>query len=497
MSRILLGHSYFLHFDPKLETAMQPYPPLGTLYAAAYLRSRGHEVGLFDAMLSAESEWDAALELHRPAWAVLYEDHFNYLSKMCLLRTRQAALRMISTAKRSGCMVALCGADATDRPEIYLEHGADCVILGEGELTLGHLLDSAPAGWRELPENIPGLAWRDSSGAVRQNPPRERIADIDTLPPPAWDLVDIPRYRDRWMSRHGYFSMNVATTRGCPYPCNWCAKPIWGRRYSSHSPEYVVCELLRLKRLYHPLHIWFVDDIFGLHPGWIEQFERLAIEKGAVIPFKCQMRADLIQPAVVASLAAAGCRTVWLGAESGSQKILDAMEKGMKVEQIYRARRLLAEAGIQVALFLQFGYPGEQRADIELTLRMVRDLAPDDIGISISYPLPGTPFYDRVSSQMGPKRNWVDSDDLAMLYHGPFPEWFYLALYRAVHAEFRMRKAVKSLAGCGWPAPGGKSGGRLRALASIPRHWLVWQSQRRRLTRLRGDVQTAESGRTR
>jgi anaerobic magnesium-protoporphyrin IX monomethyl ester cyclase len=188
------------------------------------------------------------------------------------------------------------------------------------------------------------------------------------------------------------------------------------------------------------------------------------------------MRPDLVKPSVVEGLKAARCETVWMGAESGSQKILDAMEKGTTVEQIYRARRLLSEAGIRVAFFLQFGYPGETRADIELTLRMVRDLMPDDIGISVSYPLPGTKFYESVRSQMAEKQNWRDSDDLAMLYQGPFPGAFYRKLYRAVHAEFRMRRALKKFV---------RNESRLKALTSIPKHWLTWQVQRQRLKAFR------------
>jgi radical SAM superfamily enzyme YgiQ (UPF0313 family) len=232
----------------------------------------------------------------------------------------------------------------------------------------------------------------------------------------------------------------MVTTRGCPYHCNWCAKPIWGQRYHSRSPENVVAELKWLKETYQPDHIWFADDIFGLKPGWIEQFGQLAREQGAVIRFKCLSRADLIKPAVVEGLKAAGCQTVWMGAESGSQRILDAMEKGTTVNQIAEARRLLGAAGIAVAYFLQFGYPGETRADIEATLSLVRATQPDDIGISVSYPLPGTKFYERVKAQLGEKQNWNSSADLAMLYHGPFTTEFYRQLHTVVHREFRLRK---------------------------------------------------------
>ena len=149
MTRLLIGQSYYLRFDTKLWRQMQPYPPLGSLYAAAELRRRGHEVALFDAMLAAsESEWDDALQRHRPDVAVIFEDNFNYLSKMCLLRMRTAAFRMLQMAKRRGCTTVVCGSDATDNEARYLEQGADFVVVGEGEVTLAALStrNSAPRG---------------------------------------------------------------------------------------------------------------------------------------------------------------------------------------------------------------------------------------------------------------------------------------------------------------------------------------------------------------
>jgi radical SAM superfamily enzyme YgiQ (UPF0313 family) len=257
--------------------------------------------------------------------------------------------------------------------------------------------------------------------------------------------VDVERYRTVWRQHHGYFSMNLVTTRGCPYHCNWCAKPIYGQRYTARSPESVVGEIGWLKRTYHPDHLSIADDIFGLNPGWIERFALLAAEQDAVVPFKCLLRADGVSDEVARALRRAGCRTAWIGAESGSQRILDAMEKGIRVEQIADAARRLRAEGIEVGFFLQFGYPGETRDDIDDTLRMLRDCQPDDIGVSVSYPLPGTPFYQRVRTQLGDKQNWVDSDDLATMYRATYAPEFYRVLHDAVHAEFRARRSLSAL----------------------------------------------------
>ncbi len=484
MIDILFGQSYYLRFDPKLWAAMQPYPPLGTLYAASVVRSHGYSVACADAMLAeSESEWDAALGKYQPKVACLFEDNFNYLSKMCLLRMRQAAFTMIDMARKRGCTVVLCGADPTDHAEEFLLRGADYVLLGEGEETLVELLDRL-AGKTDTPfESILGLAYTQA-GETRRNPRRPDIRDLDAIPFPAWDLIDVERYRSIWTERHGYYSMNMVTTRGCPFHCNWCAKPIWGQRYNTRSPENVAAEMLWLKETYHPDHIWFADDIFGLKPGWLKEFGELVEARQASIPFKCLSRADLLtRPGEVEALRRAGVRNLWMGAESGAQKVLDAMDKGTRVEQIHEAARLLHAAGIQVGFFLQFGYPGETRLDIEKTIQLVRDCSPDDIGISVSYPLPGTKFYNSVREQLGEKQNWLDSEDLAMLYHGPFPTAFYRQLHTVVHKEFRARKAWQALkksfqrgsnAGQSWP-------GRLRTLGRIAYNWLTLPFARLRL----------------
>ncbi|HYO87025.1 MAG TPA: radical SAM protein, partial [Candidatus Limnocylindrales bacterium] len=413
----------------------------------------GFSVALFDAMLAESTdEWAAALRTHQPCYAVLFEDNFNYLSKMSLLRMREAAFTMIEAARAHGCIVIAAGSDMTDHPELYLERGADVVIVGEGDETLRELLETmerlrAAAASRDAALNdVTGIAYRDSAGAVQRTLPRPVIARLDDLPFPAWDLVDGGRYRAIWREHHGTYSMNMVTTRGCPFHCNWCAKPIWGQRYNVRSPENVVAEMAWLYEHFQPDQLWFMDDIMGIRDRWIEEFADLLDARGLHIPFKSLNRVDLLlRGRTIPALARAGAQIVWVGAESGSQKILDAMEKGTTVEQIYEATRQLHAHGVKVAFFLQFGYPGETREDIELTLQMVRDLMPDDIGISVSYPLPGTGFYTAVKHELGERANWVDSQDLAMLYRGPFRTEFYRQLHTVVHKEYRSRKTAREL----------------------------------------------------
>ncbi|MGJ3238324.1 MAG: B12-binding domain-containing radical SAM protein [Anaerolineae bacterium] len=452
MTDILFGQSYFLRFDEKLWDAMQPYPPLGTLYAAAIMREQGYRVSVFDAMLAqSPAEWHERLQAERPRYAVIFEDNFNYLSKMSLLRMRDAAFEMIAYAKELGCVVIVAGADMTDHSERYLAQGADYVLLGEGEATLAELinyLEAIATVGNPLQESdlyqIRSLAYKHADAVVK-TPARPVMRNLDELPFPAWELIDVARYRAIWQTHHGYFSMNMVTTRGCPFHCNWCAKPIWGQKYSSRSPENVVQEMKWLKEQYQPDHIWFMDDIMGIRDRWIEEFADLLDQHDAHIPFKSLNRADLLlRGNTIPALARAGAEIVWIGAESGSQKILDAMDKGTQVEQIYDATRQAHAHGIKVAFFLQFGYSGETHEDIQHTLQMVRDLMPDDIGISVSYPLPGTPFYERVRRELD-RENWYDSQDMAMLYQGTFRTEFYRQLHKVVHKDYRSRKTWRQL----------------------------------------------------
>lgn len=434
-----------MRYDPKQWSTGAPYPPLATIGAAALLRQCGMTVALFDTMfVESPEELNPHLASENPDFFVIYDDGFNYLTKMCLTNMREAAFRMIQLARRQGAIVIVSSSDSTDHYSDYLQRGADFVLLGEGEQTLLELVTAIREG-REDFSQIAGLAWLQNGHAVR-NVARKVMKDLDSLPMPAWDLVDISAYRKIWTQHHGYFSLNVSTTRGCPFKCNWCAKPIYGNRYNARSPEHVVRELQWLKTHYNFDHIWMCDDIFGLKPGWVNEFADLVEKAGLHFKFKIQSRADLlVQPNYVRALARAGCDNSWMGAESGSQKILDAMDKGTTIEQIAESTHLLREHGIRPGFFIQFGYPGETREDIDLTIRMINRLLPDELGISVSYPLPGTVFYEKVKADLKEKANWSDSDELYLMFRNTYPPAFYKQLHRYVHRSYRWHFALRRL----------------------------------------------------
>ncbi|HUL01638.1 MAG TPA: radical SAM protein [Gemmatimonadales bacterium] len=440
---VLLAHGYYLRHDPKQSRKMKPYPPLSTLIAAGLLRRERIPFSFFDSMLSAGvEEFRDLLSAARPGVVGILEDNFNFLTKMCTTRMREAAFEMIAAAKSAGARVVVNSSDAIDQTAAYLHVGADAVILGEAEETLLDLVER----WGKDPDadlsQVPGLAIAGHAGApsaLRRTPARDSITNLDTLPFPAWDLIDVEQYRVAWAAAHGRLSWNAATSRGCPFGCNWCAKPVFGRRYSQRSAANVAEELAQLKRVVGPDHVWFADDIFGLTPRWIESFATEVRARGAVIPFMMQSRADLMTPGAVAALEEARCEEVWMGVESGAQAVLDAMDKGTTIAEIREATRRLRQHGIRACWFVQLGYPGEDWDAIVKTRDLIREEQPDDIGVSVAYPLPGTPFYERVRMDLRSKANWSDSDDLAMMFRGTYTTEFYREIRDLLHAEVNAR----------------------------------------------------------
>ena len=443
MLDILFSHSYYYPLDQKQWNNKTPYPPLGTIYAASLLRKSGFSVSLFDTNLRDNPfEIEKEIQDQKPSFLVIYDDGFNYLTKMCLTNMREAAFDMIAIGKKHNCTVIVNSSDSTDHYKKYLNKGADYVLLGEGEISLKELVFKLVNN--EQIDLLKGIVYKNDLDYTI-NPKREVLKNLDELPMPAWDLIDINAYKEVWARSKKKFTLNIATTRGCPYKCNWCAKPIYGVRYNSHSPEYITKLIATLKENYSVTNFWMCDDIFGLKPKWVQNFNTVLKEAELKIAYTIQSRVDLLlKEDTIDALAESGLKEVWVGAESGSQKILDAMDKGTQLNQIYKATQLLKLKNIKVAFFIQFGYLNETKDDISKTIEMIKELQPDNIGVSVSYPLPGTKFYEMVKDDLKFKSNWKDSDDLAMMFQGTFNSRFYKKLHRYVHKEYRKSQAISN-----------------------------------------------------
>ncbi|MBN1260105.1 MAG: B12-binding domain-containing radical SAM protein [Anaerolineae bacterium] len=441
MADILLVNPLFLRDDPVESKLMTPFFPLGILYVAATARSAGYDVAIFDAMFAeSDDEFVAALEKEQPAIV-----GFGVLATV-----RRAALRLAALAKHRGAIVLMGGADPTARPDVYLQHdvaGApvvDVVVVGESEAIIPQLLpvllEDGPASDRLAA--VPGVAFRDGTGIVMQTERCALLEDVDAVPLPARDLVDFTPYREAWRRKHGVFTLSLIATRGCPFNCAWCQKIVFGRSFRPRAPERVAEEMRQLKTQYHPDFLRIVDDAMGIQKSWVRRWRDAVLEKDAVIPFECLSRVDLLDEEVIQWLKEAGCRRIAVGAESGSQKVLDAMTKGTKVEQIYRTAELCRRLGVETYFYMMVGYPGEAWEDLQLSVKMLRETRPDTFSTTIAYPLPGTPFFEQVKDRLpegdGLVPDWDYTAENKLLFgRDHYSTYFYRRVIRWFHHEWQ------------------------------------------------------------
>jgi len=397
---ILLTHGYFLYEDPKELQIMKPYPPLGILYICSHLREKRIKAEVFDSTFSSRQE----------LWDVLRKGPPSILGVYANLMTRSNAVDILRVAKEAGWQTVVGGPEPGAYVDEYLAAGADVVVIGEGEVTLEELVPALRTGVQDL-AHVDGIAYRAHDGSVVRTKPREQIKDIDAQPWPARESVDMPRYVDIWRTHHGMGSVSLITARGCPYHCRWCSHEVFGKTHRRRKPASVADELAWLVDRYQPQMAWMADDVFTIHHGWLFQYASELKRRGLKLPFECISRADRLSPQIAETLAEMGCFRVWIGSESGSQRILDAMERGVTVEQVQNAVTLCRSHGIQTGMFLMWGYEGEELSDIEATVDHVKKTDPDIFFTTVSYPIKGTPYFSEVANRVESLKVWSDTSD--------------------------------------------------------------------------------------
>jgi anaerobic magnesium-protoporphyrin IX monomethyl ester cyclase len=421
--RLLLTHGYFLADDAKERQIVKPYPPLGILYLSSYLKARGFAVDVYDATFGSRQELFGILD-REPAGVIgVYGN----------LMTRPNVLAIAERAHAAGWLVLLGGPEPSNYAEEFLSSGADLIVAGEGEHAMEKLAqcDFRRDAWA----SIPGLIFRAEDGTTIRTGPAELIHDLDASPWPDREQVDIDRYLDAWRTRHGMGSVSIITARGCPYKCNWCSHSVYGHSHRRRSPVKVVDEIEWILDRYHPEMIWIADDVFTIHHGWLQQYAAEMKRRGIRIPFECITRADRVNPSVAATLAELGCMRVWIGSESGSQRILDAMQRGVTAEQVRAAVALSRGNGIEVGMFLMWGYEGEELCDIEATIDHLKSCRPDVFFTTVSYPIKGTPYFDRVSSKIVRIKGWKETSDREVAIRGRHSRRFYQYADELLRAE--------------------------------------------------------------
>jgi radical SAM superfamily enzyme YgiQ (UPF0313 family) len=447
---ILLTHGYYLYEDPHELQVMKPYPPLGLLYISAYLKQRGFNVGVFDTTFQGASVFRELLHRERPAVVGIY----------CNLMTKFKVLEMMREARASGARVVLGGPEPVGYVEEYITSGADVIVSGEGEAALEELLPRLAADGPNRLEGIAGIAYRRDDGRICRTSARPMIGDLDSLPEPDRESVDIDQYVSTWRRHHGAGSVSLICARGCPYRCTWCSHSVYGHSHRRRSPARVAAEVQFLVERYLPEQLWYADDVFTIHQGWLFEYSSELKRRGLRVPFECISRADRLSEDVIHCLAEMGCSRLWIGSESGSQRILDAMQREVKVDQVRAMTHALRRRGIQTGMFIMLGYEGEEIEDLKATVRHLRESAPDVFLTTVAYPIKGTAYYEKIQDRLLSQSEWAHRTDRDLTVRGRRSRRFY---------SFATRWMVNSVA----LAQGRRGGAGLPGLAKAAANAIV------------------------
>ena len=430
MPDLLLTHGYFLFDDPKELQIMKPYPPLGILYLCSHLRHKGFDVEVFDTTFSTRDLLFRRLNAEEPSVLGVYAN----------LMTRKNVIDILRVAREAGWRTVVGGPEPGAYAQEYLDSGADFVVFGEGEITMEELLLAIKEGTTDSYGKVPGIAFLDECGLMHQTIPRVQITNLDAQPWPDRQAIDVGRYVRTWRDAHGKGSVSFITARGCPYKCRWCSHEVYGRTHRRRSPVLVVDEVEWLITEYSPDMAWVADDVFTIHHGWVREYAAEMRRRGLLIPFECISRADRLNEEILDLLAELGCFRIWIGSESGSQRILDAMERGVRVEQVQKAVELSRSRGIQSGMFLMWGYEGEELQDIEETIAHVKRSDPDIFFTTVAYPIKGTPYYEQNATRLVQLKPWAQSSDRELMLKGRHSRKFYECADSLLRDEVRLAR---------------------------------------------------------
>jgi radical SAM superfamily enzyme YgiQ (UPF0313 family) len=460
---VLLSHGFFLDEDPIEQQVMRPYPPLGLLYLSSHLKARGARVEVFDSTFERRAAFEQLLARTRPPVVALSAN----------LLTRASVLRMAAAARRAGALVVAGGRDPSNYPGEYLAHGADVVAVGEGEQTLQELLPRLAYGEATRLHQVNGIAFRDDRGTVVRTPPRALIANLDAQPFPDRGAIDVARYVNVWRAHHGPGSVSLITARGCPYTCAWCSHSVFGHTHRRRSARNVADELETIVRTWKPDMVWYADDVFTMHHRWLSTYAAELRQRRLCVPFETITREDRLDRDVVETLASMGCLRIWIGSESGSQRVMDAMSRQADVARIREMVRLLQRYGIEVGLFVMLGYEGEEPADLEATVAHLKAAGADRVLTTVAYPIKGTPYYEQVAGRLVARTPWASGSDRDLAIAGRRSRRFYRHATRWIHSEVACERE--------WRAPRRRYVRLARAFVSarISRLAMTWTRHQR------------------
>lgn len=431
--KIILTHTYFINEDPLEQKVMKPYPPLGLLYLSAWLKKRSKNVLVFDSTFSTREKMFTFLDQQKP----------QVLGIHCNMMTKFVVLELINYCRQNNIISILGGPDAATQIDEFLTYGADVIISGEGEQTLLAVINHLEKGDKNSLAKISNVSYKNNDQQIISTARVAAKQQLDTFPFPDREAIDLELYLDTWQKHHGQRSLSIVTARGCAFTCKWCSHSVYGFTHRRRRPEKVIEELRELIPKYKPTHIWYVDDVFTVNKHWLKHYARLLKEENIFLPFECIARADRIDLEIINILKEMGCYRIWFGAESGSQKILDAMSRGVTKKQIENAVTLCQNAGIESGLFVMFGYPDETIEDINETIEFISTIQPDIYLTTVAYPLRGTQLYEEKSADVIYIQDWKHTIQRNLDIKGRFKDRLYQSAVQKLANDFQRIKLIQ------------------------------------------------------
>lgn len=436
--KLIFTHGYFLNEDPAEQRIMKPYPPLGILYVSAYLKQNGIDNKIYDTTFSSKNELKKYLVDEQPDYLAIYVNLITKLNVLDIIKFIK------SNHSTKNVKIILGGPEVRNNASEFLAHGADYLVIGEGEATTLELIQTLEEKNEIQINKVHGIGFTDREDQIIFTQERTLINNIDELPLPNRSGIDISKYQKAWKKHHGLSAISVSTMRGCPYTCRWCSRAVYGLTYRRRSPEKVVEELGYLIENYTPDTIWFVDDVFTISHKWLSGFKEELKKKKLQIKYECITRADRMNEDVIRTMKETGCFRVWIGAESGSQRIIDAMDRRVKVEQVREMIQLSKKHGIETGTFIMLGYPGETEKDIEETINHLNLSDPDYFTITVAYPIKGTEFFEEIEASQINSYDWEKHTDRDRNFKRSYPRKYYDFAVRRVVNEVKFNKGINN-----------------------------------------------------
>ena len=393
-------------FRPANDNSIFRFPPLGLGYIAAALKSHNIEVKLVDCTFLKREQAIKQIADGQPQVVGFY----------CMFSMKKSALELAETCRSQlggDCLFVVGGPLPSWSPESFLS-AFDVVVVGEGEQTMVELAKSKLHGGTVL-SSIKGLVFREDDKIVRTLP-RTFIEDLNNLPFPARELFDNEAYQKYYQTQFGYTTTSMITSRGCPFSCDFCSRPIFGSDMRTRSVANIVDEVEAIAALGYE-RVWFADDCFTLNRTHLMGICKELVRRRLGVGWECLSRVDTMDAEVVVAMKRSGCIRVFFGIESGNDSILGIMNKQITTAQAQSAVEAAKAAGLQVGAFFIVGYPGENDKTVLDTIRFASKLPLDYLSFTLPYPIPGAPLYERVKGDGASFEDWEEPKNYRLIHH--------------------------------------------------------------------------------